>query len=91
VNYTTQPISTVNCYNCGANCHTCDRSPWYELHFIYSSIETQEAGFGIYYIYPYNKNFVQLNYTLTVPTLATPNITYQASWSGTIPQFDSVM
>jgi len=81
-NFTTQMISTVDCSNCGANCHTCHRSPWYELHFIFFSDSAEAAGFGIYYIYPTNKTFVQLNYTLTVPTLATPAVTYQAKWSG---------
>jgi len=81
-NYTLIPISTVDCSNCGANCHTCYRSPWFELHFIYFSNELNETGFGIFYIYPYNQTFVQLNYTLTASSLSTPALTYNANWGG---------
>jgi len=83
-NYTVTPISTVDCNGCGINCPIgCLQAPWWELHFIYSSPSV--TGFGIYYIYPYNRTFVQLNYTLSVPNLATPAITYTANWSGKIP------
>jgi len=86
-NYSITPITYVDCSTCGANCHTCQRSPWYELHFIYSSVQEEEIGFGIFYIYPYNRTFVQFNYTLTFPTLSSPQITYQATWTGSIPSF----
>jgi len=83
-NYTIIPISTVDCSGCGANCHTCYRSPWYELHFIYFNDELNETGFGIFYIYPYNTTFVQLNYTLTASSLTTPALTYDVNWSGSL-------
>jgi len=90
-NYSIVPISTVDCSDCGENCDTCPQSPWYELHFIYYSVELQQKGFGIFYIYPYNQSFVQLNYTLCLPTLATPAITYDAIWTGNIPIGKHVM
>jgi len=82
VNYTTTPITTVDCSNCGRNCETCPHSPWYELHFIYNAsansytgdASTDQVGFGIYYIYPYDRTFVSLNYTITFPTLETPRL-----------------
>jgi len=82
-NYTIIPISTVNCDDCGENCDTCYQSPWYEIHFIhYSDATPPITGFGIFYIYPYNQTFVQLNYTINFPTLEQLAITYQATWSG---------
>jgi hypothetical protein len=85
INYTLIPISTVDCEGCGANCDTCLQSPWYEIHFIYYTEQPQpETGFGIFYIYPYNQTFVQLNYTFTLPTMEQPAITYNAPWSGSL-------
>eukprot|EP01103_Thecamoeba_quadrilineata_P012820 TRINITY_DN3401_c0_g1_i1.p1 TRINITY_DN3401_c0_g1~~TRINITY_DN3401_c0_g1_i1.p1 ORF type:complete len:295 (-),score=38.07 TRINITY_DN3401_c0_g1_i1:42-899(-) len=83
-NYSLTTITTVDCEHCGRNCHTCDLSPWFELHFIYSTPMDAEMGFGIFYIYPRNHSFVQLNYTLTVPTLSQYSITYDAQWSGSL-------
>jgi len=81
-NYSILPISTVDCSDCGENCIECPPAPWYELHFIYYSASLEQTGFGIFYIYPNNQTFVQLNYTICLPTLATPAITYEATWSG---------
>jgi len=83
-NYSLIPINTVDCGNCGRNCDTCPHSPWYELHFIYYSEKPLCTGFGIFYIYPYNQTYVQLNYTLSLPSLQQPAINYDAVWSGTL-------
>jgi len=82
--YSIIPISTVDCDGCGQNCDECPKSPWYEIHFIYYSPLLEQTGFGIFYIYPNNATFVQLNYTLTLPTLDTPAINYNASWTGDV-------
>jgi len=84
-NYTIAPISTVDCSDCGQNCIECPTAPWYELHFIYYSSSLQQTGFGIFYIYPYDRTYVQFNYTICFPTLDTPAITYEATWTGTPP------
>jgi len=81
-NYSIIPINTVDCSDCGQNCDSCPTSPWYELHFIYYSDKSVQTGFGIFYIYPYDTTFVQLNYTLCLPTLAQPAITFKANWTG---------
>merc|ERR1719397_552887 len=93
VNCSVVPIATINCDDCGYNCPVgCQKSPWWEIHFVYyhkaqgSTKDKDQIGFGIYYIYPYDKTFVQLNYTLAIPTYETPAITYNAKWSGTIPE-----
>jgi len=83
-NYTIIPISTVDCYDCGQNCIECPPAPWYEIHFIYYSEPLEQTAFGIFYIYPYNQTFVQLNYTIALPTLATPAINFKATWTGTV-------
>jgi len=83
-NYSIIAITAVDCDDCGENCVECPKAPWYELHFIYYSVPLSQTGFGIFYIYPYNTTFVQLNYTLCLPTLSTPAIQYTANWSGTI-------
>jgi hypothetical protein len=44
--------------------------------------ELTELGFGIFYMYPYNRTFVQFNYTLMLPSLKTPAITFNANWYG---------
>jgi hypothetical protein len=89
LNYSVIPISTVDCSNCGYNCPVgCLPGPWWEIHFFLSNSAGKFAsrGFGIYYIYPDSaRNFVQLNYTLILPSLTTPNTTYPATWSGSIP------
>jgi len=82
--YNIIPISTVDCTGCGENCVECVPAPWYEIHFIYYSSALAQTGFGIFYIYPNNATFVQLNYTITLPTLDTPAVTYNASWTGTL-------
>lgn len=92
VNCSLVPIATINCNSCGYNCPVgCHKSPWWEIHFIYyhkaiSASDKDQIGFGIYYIYPEDKSFVQLNYTWSIPSYDTPAITYDAKWSGTIPE-----
>jgi hypothetical protein len=89
LNYTVIPISTVDCSTCGYNCPVgCLPAPWWEIHFFLSIPDGKyvSRGFGIYYIYPNMvRNFVQLNYTMILPSLSTPNVTYPAKWSGSIP------
>ena len=45
-------------------------------------MDATELGFGIFYLYPYNRTFVQFNYTLMLPSLKTPAITFDAVWTG---------
>jgi hypothetical protein len=79
-NLTTHMLSTVDCSSCVSNCLECEKGPWFELHFVTSPV----AMFGIYYIFPANASFVQLNYTFALPSYAQPSLNYQAVWSGTI-------
>jgi hypothetical protein len=79
-NLTTHMLSTVDCSSCVSNCLECEKGPWFELHFVTSPV----AMFGIYYIFPANTSFVQLNYTFALPSYAQPSLNYQAVWSGTI-------
>lgn len=82
-NWSTTLLSKVDCYNCISNCLECHPGPWYELHFIANSPgQRNVVMFGIFYLFPKNPNFVQLNYTITLPSLQTPSINYDANWHG---------
>ncbi len=79
-NLTTHMLSTVDCSSCVSNCLECEPGPWFELHFVTTPI----AMFGIYYIFPANATFVQLNYTFALPSYAQPSLNYQAEWTGSV-------
>jgi hypothetical protein len=75
--------STVDCSDCVSNCLECEPGPWWELHFFASKPSDSSFGmFGIYYIFPANKTFVQLNYTISVPDLLQPSLNLEANWNG---------
>ncbi len=46
----------------------------------YPTQDETEACFGIYYIYPANRTFVQWNYTFCSPSITSPAITWDADW-----------
>ena len=81
INYTIYAFSFVDCTGCPPNCPECLPGPWYEIHHSAVSPDQTKACFGIYYIYPKYKTFVQWNYTFCFPDLTSPNITYQADWN----------
>eukprot|EP00483_Globobulimina_turgida_P007474 UN07488 len=91
VNWTINAFSFVNCEGCPKNCPECTPSPWYEIHHSAVSPDESSACFGIYYIYPADRNFVQWNYTFCWPQLISPNITYDAKWRTSLDLDDNVI
>jgi len=79
-NYTIYPYSFVNCTGCPKNCPECPPSPWYEIHHSAVNQKQDNVCFGIYYIYPYNKTYVQWNYTFCVPEIISPAYTFNSKW-----------
>ncbi|MFZ5478833.1 MAG: hypothetical protein ACOZNI_18820 [Myxococcota bacterium] len=67
------PFNTVDCAECPGG-------PWYELHSLL--VGEGDACFAILYLFPDDPTFVQVEYTLCLPTLERPTGVISATWSG---------
>ncbi len=62
------------------DCSSCPGGSWYEVHCLFR--RAGEAGFGILYLHRGARGFVQLEYTLMLPTLSRAAQLYDATWVG---------
>jgi hypothetical protein len=70
------PFNTVDCST------TCPGGSWYELHVML--LRPGAACFTVLYLFPDDPSVIQLEYTLCLPSLSTPEAVYSATWSGTL-------
>jgi hypothetical protein len=68
------PFNTVDCTDCPGG-------PWLEVH---AMLVGDDACFGILYLFPEEPSYVQVSYTMCLPTLARPEGTLSADWTGTV-------
>lgn len=70
------PFNTVDCST------DCPGGSWYEIHTLLTA--DQQGCFAILYLFPDSPTYVQLSYTMCLPTLERPTATYQADWTGAL-------
>jgi hypothetical protein len=71
--YNVHTLATVDCTSCPGGA-------WYEIHCLFR--RQDEAGFGIFYLYPGSPKHVDFTNALTFPTLERKSVVFQATWSG---------
>ena len=67
------PFDTVDCTDCPGG-------PWLEVHSLL--VGTDDACFGILYLYPDDPDYVQLAYGICLPSLTRLDAWFYAPWSG---------
>ncbi len=67
------PFNTVDCTDCPGG-------PWLEVHSLFEGDD--DACFGILYLYPDDPTYVQVYYTMCLPTFARPTGALTANWTG---------
>lgn len=70
------PFNTVDCST------NCPGGSWYEIHTLLTA--DQQGCFAILYLFPDSPTYVQLSYTMCLPSLERPTATYQADWTGAV-------
>jgi len=70
------PFNTVDCST------NCPGGSWYEIHTLLTA--DQQGCFAILYLFPDSPSYVQLSYTMCLPSLERPTATYQADWTGAL-------
>jgi hypothetical protein len=73
--YSVVPFNTVDCTSCPGG-------PWYEIHSMLMRADT--GCFAILYLFPDDPTYVEIEYTICLPSLTQPEATYYYPWTGTL-------